>query len=113
MNEIQRLQHLAGIVNEDEETTKTIVGHEDDERDMLAKELYKIGKYAVELHKLLKTLPSDADLPHWWQAKITKTSGYISDAKHYLESELHAPELDNEVRVSPEIENDDISPSGV
>ena len=53
MNEIQRLQQLAGIVNE----TETEVGHKDDEKGMLSADLYHIGKSAVDLHKMLKQLP--------------------------------------------------------
>ena len=57
MNEIDRLQQLAGIVNEDGEpgvdyksdtgegeTKKLAVGHIDNERGMISKELYLIGK---------------------------------------------------------------------
>jgi hypothetical protein len=70
--------------------TKTVVGHVDSEADMLRKELYKIGKYAVELHKMLGAMP-EGDLPHWWQAKIVKAGENISAAKHYLDAELNQP----------------------
>lgn len=108
--DIQRMQQLAGITltEDDEEVRKVAVGHVDDEPDMIRKELYKIGKYSVELYKMLGELPN-ADFPHWWQAKIVKSGEYIGAAKHYLEGELHAPETD-----TPEPEDkDDINPSGV
>ena len=58
MNDLNRLQQLAGIIKEEPETgdevVKTVVGHVDDEPDMIRQELYKIGKYAVELHRMLK-----------------------------------------------------------
>jgi hypothetical protein len=76
---------------------------------MLANDLYLIGKNAVEIHKMLKGLPSDSDLPHWWQSKVVKSKEYIEGAKNYLESELTMPDA---ASVSPEI-TDDRDPSGV
>jgi hypothetical protein len=100
MTEMEKLLRLAGIdarvlkENTEPQTgdivAKTVVGHVDSEADMLRKELYKIGKYAVELHKMLGTMP-EGDLPHWWQSKIIKSGEYISAAKHYLEAELNQP----------------------
>jgi hypothetical protein len=117
MNEIERLQHLAGIVkqvNEAEtgdEVEKTVAGHVDDEKDMIKKQLFQMGSYCVELYKMLDSLPDNVDFPHWWQAKLVKASEYIGATKHYLENELAVPD-DSEVEVSPEIE-DDNDPSGV
>ena len=94
MNDIERIQKLAGIVTEKDagSVEKLAVGHVDNERDMVRRDIYQIGKYAVELFKMLDELP-DSDFPHWWQAKITKSKGYISDAKHYLENSLEVPAL--------------------
>lgn len=113
MNEIDRLQHLAGIVTEkdagDSNNVKMAVGHVDNERDMIRRELFQMGSYCVELFKMLDDLP-DADFPHWWQAKIVKAGEFIGSAKHYLEGELYAPEEDKPME--PE-DKDDINPSGV
>jgi len=103
-SEIVRMQKLAGITVE--EDAKLSVGHTDDESGMLRKDLYLIGKNAVELHKMIKELP-DSDFPHWWQSKIIKSKEYIEGAKNYLEAELS----DKEVVVSPDMKDDD--PSGV
>jgi len=94
MNDIERIQKLAGIVTEKDagSVEKLAVGHVDNERDMVRRDIYQIGKYAVELFKMLDELPN-SDFPHWWQAKITKSKGYISDAKHYLENSLEVPAL--------------------
>jgi len=94
MNEIEKLQKLAGIVNEKDagSVEKVAVGHVDNERDMVRRHLYEIGKYSMELFKMLGELP-DSDFPHWWQAKIVKSKTYISDAKHYLENSLEVPAL--------------------
>ena len=97
-------------INEDEEVTKDVVGHTDNEPDMIRKELFKMGKYSVELYKMIGELPN-ADFPHWWQAKIVKAGQYLSNAKHYLEGELNAPEP--EALDQAEQEQDDINPSGV
>lgn len=126
MNEIDRLQKLAGIpvineVNDGEpgvdyksdtgegEVKKVAVGHVDNERGMIGKELYLIGKNAIDLHKMLKELP-DSDFPHWWQAKVVKAHEYLEGARNYLEAELKEPESDP-------IPSDDVmsneDPSGV
>jgi hypothetical protein len=110
-SELLRIKQLAGIdITEDEEVTKDVVGHTDNEPDMIRKELFKLGKYSVELYKMLGDLPN-ADFPHWWQAKVVKAGQYLSDAKHYLESELNSPEP--EALDQAEQEQDDINPSGV
>lgn len=110
--DINELRQLAGLpVAEGEgEVEKVAVGHVDNERDMIMKDLYLIGHYAVELHKMLRDLP-DSDFPHWWQSKITKSLEYIDNAKHYLEAELESPEVDVPA-VDPEVV-DDQDPSGV
>jgi hypothetical protein len=110
-SELLRIKQLAGIeISEDEEVTKDVIGHTDNEPDMIRKELFKLGKYSVELYKMLGELPN-ADFPHWWQAKVVKAGQYLSDAKHYLESELNSPEP--EALDQAEQEQDDINPSGV
>lgn len=117
MNEIERLQQLAGIarqLNEEGETgdevTKTVAGHTDDERDMLRKQVYQMGTYCLELFKMIDKLPDNTDFPHWWQSKIVKASDYIGAAKHYLENEINVP--GSEPQLSPGLE-DDNDPSGV
>lgn len=124
MNEIDRLQKLAGIINEvndgepgvdyrsdtgEGEVKKIAVGHVDNERGMIGKDLYIIGKHAVMIHKLIKDLP-DSDFPHWWQSKIVKAKEYIEGAFNYLDAELNAPR--EEPLVSPEVKDDE-DPSGV
>lgn len=115
MNEIERLQLLAGIksqINEEPETgdsvVKTVVGHVDDEPSMIRNDLYKIGKYSVELYRMLGEIPN-GDLPNWWTNKITKASEHISSAKHYLEAEMYAHDR---MKSKPD-DNVDSDPSGV
>jgi hypothetical protein len=113
MNEIERLQKLAGLAiteaENGDEVTKTVAGHTDDEKDMMMKQLYQMGMYCVELYKMMGKMPDNTDFPHWWQSKIVKAADYVGAAKHYLENELNAPDISI---VSPEV-TDDNDPSGV
>jgi hypothetical protein len=78
------------------------LGHTDDEPHMIKAELYKIGKYAMELYKMVDQFegPQEVDFPGWWQSKITTAKNMISSAKHYLEFELKEPEIDAMVGVA-------------
>lgn len=74
-------------------TENTPIGHTDDERNMIRKELYQMAKYAKEMFEMLEDLPADSDFPHWWQAKVVNSLAMISKAKHYLENELNVPDV--------------------
>ena len=74
-------------------TENTPIGHTDDERNMIRKELYQMAKYAKEMFEMLEDLPADSDFPHWWQAKVVNSLSMISKAKHYLENEINVPDV--------------------
>jgi hypothetical protein len=79
------------------------LGHEDDEPHMIKGELYRIGKYAMELYQMVDEFEygyGEVDFPAWWQAKITTAKNMVSSAKHYLEFELKEPEIDAMVGVA-------------
>lgn len=78
------------------------LGHQDDEPHMIKAELARIGKYAMELYKMVDQFegPQEVDFPAWWQAKITTANNMISSAKHYLEFELEEPKIDAIVDVA-------------
>jgi hypothetical protein len=81
------------------------LGHQDDEPGMLKADLYKIGKYAMELYQMMDDLENtgqEIDFPHWWQSKIVRATSMISSAKHYLEFELKEPQVDVMVDVASE-----------
>jgi hypothetical protein len=80
------------------------LGHQDNEPHMLKADLYRIGKYAMELYKMVDKFegPQEVDFPGWWQSKITTAKNMISSAKHYLEFELKEPEIDAMVGVASE-----------
>ena len=78
------------------------LGHEDDEPHMIKSELYRIGKYAMELYQMVDQFEGEGevDFPAWWQAKITTAKNMVSSAKHYLEFELKEPEIDAMVDIA-------------
>jgi hypothetical protein len=80
------------------------LGHEDDEPHMLKADLYRIGKYAMELYKMIDQFDNgqEVDFPHWWQAKIINAKSCLVSAKHYLDFELKEPEIDAMVDVASE-----------
>tara|TARA_R110000824_G_scaffold18026_6_gene72142 strand:+ start:9933 stop:12023 length:2091 start_codon:yes stop_codon:yes gene_type:complete len=70
------------------------VGHQDDEPNMLKKDVYDIAVYAAKLYKQLDKydqMGGEIDFPHWWQGKVIKAREFISSAQHYLEAEEKQP----------------------
>jgi hypothetical protein len=80
------------------------LGHEDNEPHMLKADLYRIGKYAMELYKMVDQFEGEqeVDFPHWWQAKIIEAKNMLISAKHYLDFEIKEPQLDAMVDVASE-----------
>jgi hypothetical protein len=78
------------------------LGHEDDEPHMLKADLYRIGKYAMELYKMVDQFEGEqeVDFPHWWQAKIIQAKSMLVSAKHYLDFEIKEPQIDAMVDVA-------------
>ena len=72
------------------------LGHEDNEPHMIKAELYRIGKYAMELYQIVDEFEGqgEVDFPAWWQSKITTSANNMVSAKHYLDFELKEPEID-------------------
>lgn len=61
------------------------VAEKDHEVQMARADLYKIAKYAIKLHDMLKGVSETQGLEGWQQAKITKASDYISSVYHNLD----------------------------
>jgi hypothetical protein len=80
------------------------LGHQDDEPHMLKADLYRIGKYAMELYKMVDQFEGsqEVDFPHWWQAKIIGAKNMLVSAKHYLDFELKEPQINAMVDVASE-----------
>ena len=82
---------------EDMEGGDLDVGHQDDEPNMLKKDIYDIAVYAAKLYKQLDKYDKsdgEVDFPHWWQGKVIKAREFISSAQHYLEAEEKQPAID-------------------
>jgi hypothetical protein len=86
-------EYIGGKMDLDEDLD---LGHEDDEPHMLKGDLYRIGKYAMELYQMVDQFEGmgEVDFPHWWQSKIIKAKEMMSSAKHYLDFETKEPEID-------------------
>ena len=69
---------------------------------MLKADLYRIGKYAMELYQMVDQFEykGEVDFPHWWQSKVIKAKDMLVSAKHYLDFELKEPEIDAMVDVA-------------
>jgi hypothetical protein len=82
------------------------LGHEDNEPHMIKAELYRIGKYAMELYAMVDGFEGkgEVDFPAWWQSKITKAQEMMISAKHYLDFETKEPAIDAMVGVASDEE---------
>ena len=57
----------------------------DHEVQMARAELYKIAKYAIKMHDMLKGVEEREGLDGWVQSKITKAADYIGSVYHHLD----------------------------
>jgi hypothetical protein len=73
---------------------------------MIKGELYRIGKYAMELYQMVDGFEGqgEVDFPAWWQSKITTSMNNMVSAKHYLDFELKEPAIDAMVNIASDEE---------
>ena len=57
----------------------------DHEVQMARSDLYKIAKYAIKLHEMMKSISEAEGLQGWQQAKITKAADYLGSVYHALD----------------------------
>jgi len=75
----------------------------DHEVQMARADLYKIAKYAIKLHDMLKGVSEEQGLEGWQQAKITKAADYIGSVYNNLDYDMKFGEGMNEgVEMCPE-----------
>ena len=60
----------------------------DHEVQMARADLYKIAKYAIKLHDMLKGVSEAEGIEGWQQAKITKAADYIGSVYHALDYDM-------------------------
>ena len=59
----------------------------DHEVQMARAELYKLAKYSIKLHEMLKGVSEQEGLEGWVQSKITKAADYLGSVYHHLDYE--------------------------
>jgi len=65
----------------------------DHEVQMARADLYKIAKYAIKLHDMMKKVSESEGLEGWVQSKITKAADYLGSVYHHLDYEDATGEL--------------------
>ena len=72
----------------------------DHEVQMARAELYKIAKYSIKLHEMLKGVDESAGLEGWVQSKITKSADYLGSVYHHLDYQMKFDEVAEAVNES-------------
>jgi len=75
-------------VNEGHLGDMAAVVERDHEVQMARAELYKIAKYAIKLHEMLKGVSEAQGIEGWQQSKITKAADYIGSVYHAMDYEM-------------------------
>ena len=65
----------------------------DHEVQMARTDLYKIAKYSIKLHEMMKGVTEQEGIEGWVQSKITKAADYIGSVYHYLDYEMKFDEM--------------------
>ena len=60
----------------------------DHEVQMARSDLYKIAKYAIKLHEMLKGVSEAQGLEGWQQSKITKAADYMGSVYHAMDYDM-------------------------
>ena len=82
---------VAAVLKKQNEAIKEGLGdlahlaEQDHEVQMARAELYKLAKYAIKLHEMLKGVSETEGLEGWVQSKITKSADMIGSVYHHLE----------------------------
>lgn len=64
----------------------------DHEVQMARADLYKIAKYAIKLHDMLKGVTEAEGIQGWQQSKITKAADYIGSVYHSMDYDMNFSE---------------------
>jgi hypothetical protein len=73
----------------------------DHEVQMARAQLYKIGKYAIKMHEMLKGVSEQEGLEGWVQSKITKAADYMGAVYHHMDYEQKFDEV-QEAKAKPD-----------
>lgn len=88
------------------------VAERDHEVQMARADLYKIAKYAIKLHEMLKHVSEAQGIEGWQQAKITKAADYIGSVYHAMDYDINMepqamPETVKPKRFKPALSEDE------
>ena len=83
---------------------KADMAERDHEVQMARADLYKIAKYAIELHDMMKSVTEADGIEGWQQSKITKAADYIGSVYHALDYDLKFGEEANEASVNETVD---------
>ena len=84
----------------------------DHEVQMARSDLYKIAKYAIKLHEMMKNVSEAEGIQGWQQSKITKAADYMDSVYHSLDYEMNMdkgmmPESVKPKRFKPVLTNEE------
>ena len=88
---LSKHKQVAAVLKRANEEVKEGLGdlahlaEQDHEVQMARAELYKLAKYAIKLHEMLKGVSETEGLEGWVQSKITKSADMIGSVYHHLE----------------------------
>jgi hypothetical protein len=68
----------------------------DHEVQMARADLYKLAKYSIKLHEMLKSVSEQEGLEGWVQAKITKAADYLGSVYHHMDYQTKFDEVATE-----------------
>jgi hypothetical protein len=71
---------------------------QDHEVQMARAQLYKIAKYSIKLHDMLKGVSEQEGLEGWVQSKITKAADYMGAVYHNMDYEMKFDEVTAEAK---------------
>jgi len=79
---------------------------------MARSDLYKIAKYAIKLHEMMKNVSEAEGIQGWQQSKITKAADYMDSVYHSLDYEMNMdkgmmPESVKPKRFKPVLTNEE------
>tara|TARA_B100000902_G_scaffold372547_1_gene399643 strand:+ start:196 stop:1176 length:981 start_codon:yes stop_codon:yes gene_type:complete len=69
----------------------------DHEVQMARADLYKIAKYAIQMHEMLKGVSEEQGLDGWVQSKITKAADYMGSVYHHMDYEQKFDEVSEDM----------------
>ena len=70
---------------------------QDHEVQMARAQLYKIAKYSIKMHEMLKNVSEQEGLEGWVQSKITKAADYMGAVYHNMDYEQKFEEVSESV----------------